>query len=245
MKGVITIASKHERYYYWANQLFNSISLFVDIDFALVYDNEEYFNKYNLNNLVKYPIFISNIDNPYLLKYKLVEYTPFKNTIFFDADTVIFRDITPLFNLQNIAVYGEWKNDWLYKEFGGPLANPQRIASRFNLSKLYSCYSGYLRFSEENKSFLEEVINCDYYDKSIQRDYGRGIMPDELFLDITASKLKLSKFTPVRLNLSTNNFDLDEYFGFSYQGVENIKSPVLESVVKRAIKNSHHTKYLL
>ena len=104
MNGVITIALNEEKYYHWTEILFKSILLYTDIEFCLVYDNTEWFTKYNLDKIVKYPIHKSDIQNPYLFKYELIEYTPFDNTIFLDSDTIIFKDITPLFSEQFLCI---------------------------------------------------------------------------------------------------------------------------------------------
>ena len=44
MNGVITISLNKEIYYHWSEVLFKSILLYSNVDFALVYDNEEWFN---------------------------------------------------------------------------------------------------------------------------------------------------------------------------------------------------------
>ena len=91
MNGVITMSLKNEVYYHWAEVMFKSILRFTDVDFALVYDDENLFKKYNLDKIVKYPMHLLNVENPYIFKYELVNVSPFDNTIFLDADTVILK----------------------------------------------------------------------------------------------------------------------------------------------------------
>lgn len=233
MQGVITLSLIHERYYKWAEILFKSILNFTSIDFALVYDNEEYLKKYNLDKLVKYPIKKTDIDNPYLYKYKLIECTPFSNTIFFDADTVITKNIQPLFNTQSIAVYGEWDKEWLYNDFSF-INNPELTVKKHNLKKLYSAYSGYLRFEDSTfyKELFNNVIGKVHHDNYFYKIYKREVMPDEYFLNLSITELELKKFTPIQLAFSKNLLDEDEYYGYSYQGTGKVESNKAKDVLE-------------
>jgi alpha-N-acetylglucosamine transferase len=165
MNGIITIALKEEKYYHWTSILFNSILLYTNVEFALVYDNNDWFVKYNLDKIVKYPIYKNDIENPYMFKYKLIEYTPFDNTIFFDADTIIFKDISPLFLEQPFSICAEWDGDYLYKEYNPFVKRPDIFVKEFNLPKFYSTYSGYIRFEKTDyfKQLFKDILSKEHH----------------------------------------------------------------------------------
>jgi hypothetical protein len=236
--GVITIAIHKEIYYHWAEVLFKSILLYTDVEFALVYDNEEWFKKYNLNKLVKYPIYNTDVKNPYIFKYELINYSPFDNTIFFDADTIIFKDITPLFNEQFLSICGEWDSDWIYNEFSPLTPDIDKLIKKYNLSKLYSAYSGYIRFEKTNFYYLlfNNVLSNHHFDRKIYNIYGRDHMPDEYFLNISISELDLNRFIPIKLYFAKSKDDINGYYGFTFQGNRDFKIKNLESMITNTIK---------
>jgi hypothetical protein len=230
--GVITIALKEEKYYHWAEILFKSILLHTDIEFSLVYDNTNWFTKYNLDKLVKYPIYKTDIENPYLFKYELINYSPFDNTLFLDADTIIFKDITPVFYEQPVSICAEWNGDYVFNKFSF-INNPQDIVTKFNLEKLYSAYSGYLRFEKTDfyTNLFTDILNQKDYNKALVYQYNRNIMPDEYFLNIVISKYNFKKYTPIQIyymDYITN----DIIIGYSYQGLlnNNIPNDILNKI---------------
>lgn len=233
MKGVITISLKKEIYYHWSEVLFKSILLHTDMEFALVYDNEEWFKKYNLDKLVKYPIYKTDIENPYIFKYELIKHSPFDDTIFFDADTIIFKDINPLFNEQFLSICGEWNNEWIYNEYSPFTPDVNEITKTYKLHKLYSAYSGFIRF--EKTDFYYDLFNSvvlnHHFDKKIHKIYGREHMPDEYFLNLSISKLNLKKFIPIKLYYSNPNDSINDYYGFTFQNKRDFKIKNLESIM--------------
>jgi len=234
--GVITIATHKEIYYHWSEVLFKSILQHTNIDFALVYDNEEWYQKYNLNTLIKYPIYRKDIDNPYLYKYKLIEVTPFDNTIFFDADTIIFKDISDLFEKQAFSVCSEWDEKYLYNDFSF-VQNPKEIVDTYKLKKLYSIYSGFLRFEKTDfyKKLYKNVLKNEHHNDKIFKQYNRGVMPDEFFLNITTSDLELKRFIPIQLYYIEGI--IDNTYGYSFQGNPKIKHPQIMKEIKKTISS--------
>jgi hypothetical protein len=230
--GVITICLNKEMYYHWSEILFKSILIHTNIDFALVYDNEEWFKKYNLDKLVKYPIYKTDIQNPYLFKYELINYTPFDNTIFLDADTIIFKDITPLFNEQCFSICSEWNGEWIFNKFSF-IDNPNEIVKKNKLNKLYSAYSGYLRFEKTDfyKELFKKVLNQTDWDKNLVKKYGRTIMPDEYYLNLTISNYNFKEFIPIQIYFMGSIISND-MIGYSYQGQlnNNIENEVLNKI---------------
>jgi hypothetical protein len=245
MNGVITICLKKEIYYHWSEVLFKSILLYTNVDFALVYDNQEWFNKYNLDKLVKYPIYKSDIENPYTFKYELINHSPFDNTIFFDADTIIFKDISPLFNEQFLSICAEWDDEWIYNDFSF-IKNVEKVVSIFGLQKLYSAYSGFIRFEKTNFYFnlFQKILNNIHFDINIARLYNM-IMPDEYFLDISISDLNLNKFIPIKLYYSDSVDDINKYYGFTFQNCTDIKIEHLDSLIVDTLKKIGISNYLL
>jgi hypothetical protein len=221
--GVITICLNKEMYYHWSEILFKSILIHTNIDFALVYDNEEWFKKYNLDKLVKYPIYKTDIQNPYLFKYELINYTPFDNTIFLDADTIIFKDITLLFNEQCVSICSKWDGEWIFNKFSF-IDNPNEVVKKFKLNKLYSAYSGYLRFEKTDfyKELFKKILNQTDWDEILVKKYGRSIMPDEYYLNLTISNYLFKEFIPIQIYFMGNNVS-ENVFGYSYQGYLNNK----------------------
>ncbi len=236
MNGVITISLNKEIYYHWSEVLFKSILLYTNVDFALVYDNEDWFKKYNLDKLVKYPIYKTDIQNPYTFKYELIKYSPFDNTIFFDADTIIFKDINPLFNEQFLSICAEWKNEWIYNDFSF-IENADKVTTDFGLKKLYSAYSGFIRFEKTDFYFnlFEKILNNIHFDRTIAKVYNM-IMPDEYFLDISISELDLNKFIPIKLYFSKSKDNIEDYYGFSFQSNRDFKIKNLESLIMDTLK---------
>ena len=224
--GIITIATHKEIYYHWSEILFKSILIHTNIDFAFVYDNEEWFKKYNLDKLIKYPIYKTDIKNPYLFKYELINYSPFDNTIFLDADTIIFEDITPLFTKQCVSICSEWNGEWLFNKFSF-VNNPNEILKKFNLIKFYSAYSGYLRFEKTDfyKELFKKVLNQTDRDSNMVKKYGRNIMPDEYYLNLTISNYNFKEFIPIQIYFMGDNVS-ENMVGYSYQGYLNNKIPI-------------------
>lgn len=245
MNGVISICLKKEIYYHWVEVLFKSILLHTDVDFALVYDNKEWFNKYNLNKLVKYPIYKTDIENPYTFKYELINYSPFDNTIFFDADTIIFKDIKPLFDEQFLSICAEWDNGWIYNEFSF-IKNIDKVINNFGLTKLYSAYSGFIRFEKTNfyLTLFKKILNNIHFDRKIAKLYNM-IMPDEYFLNISISELNLNRFIPIKLYYSNYDDDISKYYGFTFQGCTDIQIENLDYFILDVLKKINISTYLL
>lgn len=237
MNGVITICLKEEIYYHWTEVLFKSILLYSDIDFSLIYDNEDWFKKYNLDKIVKYPIYKTDIENPYTFKYELINYSPFDNTIFFDADTIIFKDIKPLFDKQFLSICSEWNNGWIYNEFSF-INDVEKIVKERELNKFYSAYSGYIRFEKTEFYFtlFKKILENMHFDMRIAKMYSKMIMPDEYFLDISISDLELIKFIPIKLYFSNPNDNINDYYGFTFQSKRDIKIRGLESILMDVIQ---------
>lgn len=232
MKGLITISLGDEKYYKWTEILFRSVNLFSTIPLCVVYDNDYLLKKYNLDKLAQFCI-KREFENPYLLKYKLINYTPFTKTIFLDADTIITRDINELFNEQFVGIYGEWDKQWLYKHFSF-VNDPTHTVRKYKLPRFLSAYSGYLSFDQSDyyRVLFDNVLSKVHYDSYYYKIYGREVMPDEYFLDLVVSNYELNKFTPIQLNfsnLSTNEFN---FYGYSHQGTGNIRNNRVNKVLK-------------
>jgi hypothetical protein len=247
MNGVITICLKDEIYYHWSEVLIKSILLHTNIDFALVYDNQELFNKYNLDKLVKYPIYKTDITNPYLFKYELINYSPFDNTIFFDADTIIFKDISPLFNEQFLSICGEWSVNWIYNHYSPFTPDVNKIIKKYNLNKLYSAYSGYIRFKKNDfyKNLFKRIISNYHFDSKIYEIYDRPYMPDEYFLNISISDLEFDEFIPIKLYYTDYNDDITKYYGFTFQNCNDIKIKNLDNLILKTLKEINISNYPL
>jgi hypothetical protein len=247
MNGVISVSIGDEVYYRWVEVLFKSILLHTNVEFALIYDNIDFFKKYNLDKIVKYPIYKTDIDNPYLFKYKLIEHSPFDNTIFFDADTIIFKDISPLFSNQFLSICGEWSDNWLYNYYSPFTPNVNKIVKKYNLKKLYSTYSGYIRFEKSDfyQNLFKEVISNYHFDNRIYDIYDRPYMPDEYFLNISISNLELEKFIPIKLYYTDCNDDIGKYYGFTFQNCIDIKIKNLDSFILNTLKKINISNYPL
>jgi hypothetical protein len=246
MNGVISISLKNEIYYHWVEVLFKSILDKTDIEFCLVYDNKDFFKKYNLDKIVKYPIYKTDIINPYLFKYELIDYTPFDNTIFFDADTIIFKDISDLFDKQFLSICAKWDDDWIYNDFSF-ISNPTEVVKKHNLNKFYSAYSGYIRFEKTNfyYNLFKKVLSNEHYDYKVFKKYARDFMPDEYFLNLSISNLDLKKHIPIKLYYLKSNDSIQDYYGYSFQGNFNLIDMELKENINKTLKKILVDMYLI
>lgn len=246
MNGVIGISLGNEIYYHWVEVLFKSILFNTDIEFCLIYDNQKYFEKYNLDKIVKYPIYKTDITNPYLFKYELIKHTPFDNTIFFDADTIVFKDISDLFDKQFLSICGEWNNEWIYNYFSF-ISNPKEIIKKYNLNKFYSAYSGYIRFEKKDfyYNLFEQVILNEHYDYKIFKKYSRDFMPDEYFLNLSITSLDLKKHIPIKLYYLNSSDSIENYYGYTFQGNFNFIDKEIKEYIQKTLNNIFIDEYLI
>jgi hypothetical protein len=124
--------------------------------------------------------------------------------------------------------------------------NPNKITSQFGLQKLYSAYSGFIRFEKTDFYFnlFKKILNNIHFDKRIAKLYNM-IMPDEYFLDISISDLNLNKFIPIKLYYSDSVDDINKYYGFTFQNCTDIKIEHLDSFILNTLKKIEITNYVL
>jgi hypothetical protein len=165
----------------------------------------------------------------------------------FPTKGVGFKDITPLFNQQFLSICGEWSDNWLYNYYSPFTPNVSKIVKKYNLKKLYSTYSGYIRFEKSDfyQNLFKKVISNYHFDNRIYDIYDRPYMPDEYFLNISISNLELGKFIPIKLYYTDCNDDISKYYGFTFQNSTDIKIENLDSFILDTLKKIGINNYLL
>jgi len=204
--------------------------MFSNIELALVYDNKEWFSKYHLNEMVNHPIYIEKIEDPYSFRHHLIDYTPFFNTIFIDADTIIFKDISVFFDKQPFCIDGYYDGEKMVDSIINPFfEDPDTLMKRHNLKRLYSSYTGFMRFEKTDfyKQLFHRVLNNDYYNEKVVERYGRGIMPEDYLFNLTISDMELEYFMPIKVfysyvnwgnSLNAQQDNVEDFYGFTFQG---------------------------
>jgi hypothetical protein len=137
--------------------------------------------------------YTSNLGDPFSLKTRLATYTPFVNTLFVDADSLIISPIDPYWEFlskQSFVYAGDLRTE------GSWYFDISQIISKFKLTWLPQLNSGMFLFdnSMEAKSIFE---TASYYmenqeNENITIDFFRGTSyPDEPFFSLALAKNKI------------------------------------------------------
>lgn len=175
------------------------------------------------------------------LKLCLDKYSPFDRTLFLDADTIITRDITPLFNQKykfQIGVLGDTPN---YKWWG----DKEKIHERYGEGYLPKTYSGIIYF-EDREIFPTARKIYDNYDGIVVK--WRGGLPDEYCFNVAILIHKLTmikKYMPiffVPYHEKQTAYELvKKNYGFTISGLE--PSGYLEHVYAQQLRLMCFEKY--
>jgi len=216
MKGVIILATGHSIYGRYALNL--AISLRANchnVDICLVCDKQGIadFKEYQLNlfNTIKIidesSYIINGEKHHFFLKTKLYELSPYDETIFFDADTLICpgKNIDFMFSTLSDNDFAIANNGWVdlitgksnvinsYKFWG----EIEAIKEYHKITKLYQTNSTFIYFkkTQENKE-LFDLCQQIYLDESAPKEKQTWGYADEYCFNVALSKLNIKFKSP-------------------------------------------------
>lgn len=216
MNGVIILCLRKPAYALGAFNLALSIKHFnPSINVTLVSDGEhkkhyrpehyEPFDTIKEINLCDY-IDSNGLFQPALAKLNVHKYSEYKQTLYIDADSLVLKDLSPLFELLKgnafksnvIEGYTQWTDEETYKSFFGV-----GVSQTINSSWYYF----------ENKKVFEQANK--FYSKGfdinkIKPRWG-GTFPDELFFNASINKLKIDPKTDLNIMFFGNMIDQRTY----------------------------------
>lgn len=209
MKGVIIAAFKSKYYGFFAWNLLLSVKNHSKLPVCLICDDKakSKLSDWQLKRFDKI-VEIETPTQPAEVKLKLNELTPFEETYYIDADSLVFDDFDKCkkfyVECQAYGVKGESFPEMLW-------ASMDDLHEHFDLDeslKIPAINSSFMFFTKEDEGLFQEAYDLyknNPYDvnKSPQK-WGRNKnQPDELYLNIALAKqgYKLDKFTPVQYPL--------------------------------------------
>ena len=181
-RGFITIATGNESYYKMAANLLKSYRFYSDnnLPFAILSDKENEYTK-----LFDKTIILKKSDKTYLDKIELLNNIPFDETIFIEADCLIYGNLNNLFNdFNNVNGFSAMGRSlpidtkeycWFKLEETGKYKNQIRYMQRF--------HSGIMWFNDKTVCEKAYEICKDVYENYEQYNIGgnREAMDDKLF----------------------------------------------------------------
>jgi len=166
-RGFVTIATGSDKYYKMALNLLHSYQLNgnSNLPFALICDKD-----CDISREFDHVVIIPNPHNSFLDKLSLYDTTPYQETIFIDADSLVLQDTNPLWDdfaqSDDLSCYGrelplESLDGWFYYEGMKDL----KSQLKFNISMHGGLY--YLRKTSRCQAIFDKAIELvDHY-----RDY--------------------------------------------------------------------------
>ncbi len=150
-RGYLTVATG--KYYYWlAQNLYNSYILTQKerMPFAVITDKH---GKKKLENVFDYVIEIVPSNNGFETKLDMGSLSPFKRTIFIDADTLLTKDISYWWKLfdnsgEHVSVF---VNSWRKAGLAEPLLS-EKAKKKYNLDRYLRFNGGVYYFRNTNKA---------------------------------------------------------------------------------------------
>jgi hypothetical protein len=153
---------------------------------AVITDYPEQLKKY-YDIVIPYD---KEFDDPFLIKTRLCQYSPFEKTLFVDADSLIVSSVDGYWEFldnQTFAYHGKLLHDGVW------YLDIKKTIGQFNLPWFPQLNSGMLLFDDSEKS--RGVFETAYHfmknqrDENINIDYFRGTFyPDEPFIALALAK---------------------------------------------------------
>ena len=219
-RGILTIAYG-KKYVNQAKYLSYSCMLHTaDTLRAVITDSADELSRY-YDIIVPFP----EGKNPFFVKTTLYRYTPFKKTLYIDADSLVMNDIESFWDSLNHYpfVYNgnkETSGNWYF--------NINEMVKKINVPWIPVFNSGMFLFNNSNTS--KEVFECannlmiNYKDTEIVffRD---KMLPDEPFFSITFAKLGIEPYNDhyrfSRSLIDANKINIDVIKGIAYYYKDN------------------------
>ena len=200
-KGILLIAlGKH--YSKLAFNMAKSIKQYNDISISCITDETESFLLTEYDNIIRPQLsdyLEGYMKNPFYLKTKIYDLTPYEHTIYLDVDGIALKDLSPLFaykfKIQEVAKYNYSTSDdcqmvWVNK-----------IGKK--LTDLYDAYElpherDYPEYNSSIIIFNKSIKNEKYFTKARENYLDRrlpfkpigGMYPDELAWNLTSAQLQ-------------------------------------------------------
>jgi len=201
-KGILIMAYGHPYYGMYAANLAASIKFSCpDIKIALLHDNiaighfrDVHYKLFSELHIIPNECFYSNgVYQPYKAKLYAYSLTPFDETLFIDADVIMFpkgRNVNDIFNeLQDVNFTIQNRSDYDVSTDTQPdmWANLQEIKKEYSVTggTFYYISSEFIYFkkTKENKKLFNDALKIYDNMKVNYKRFGGGI-PDELPLSI-------------------------------------------------------------
>lgn len=199
-KGILLIAlGKH--YNKLAYNMSKSIKRFSDIPVACITDETDVNILSAFDNIIT-PKLCDYMEgysfNPFFLKTRIYDLTPFDHTIYLDVDGLVLKDLTPLFNhkfkIQEVAKYtyatsNECQMVWVNKA-------DRKLTDLYDAYKLphdreYPEYNSSIivfNKSKKNEKYFKQAQK-NYFDRRLPFKPIGGLYPDELAWNLASAQL--------------------------------------------------------
>ncbi len=191
--GFITVAVGKTAYAEMAVDLALSARRFHDLPFTLVADEN---SENHVNS--KYPRVFDNIfrlppayQNKYACKFSIGELSPYRHTIFIDADTLLVSPLNTLLhevNGTNMLMIGAFREPSTDKTHHG--FSIRGLMKRHHLTRYFDNHSGAFAFEAEyGRSFLKECAHVYLYEMASLHRWSRfRVIGDELAFGIVGGR---------------------------------------------------------
>jgi len=207
MKGVVILALKRSNYYQAAANLAASIKFYSpNIPITLISDGITNFLRKEHFEFFTNVVVMDEADytdkhgfSPALAKISVHKYTPYDETLYIDADSIVLQPLEPLFELCTGDFHSEvqgsgTKSDKINYQFW---TTDEKLWEFFNLkedSVVYTLNSTWFYFNKKSKKIFNKILK--FYDKGfdlsdLKNKWG-GTLPDELFFYGTLANLKVN-----------------------------------------------------
>jgi hypothetical protein len=234
MNGVLIIGAGHQNYGHMANTLAMTIRQHSDIPIHILTDGEAAkvldMDIYTVSAIPEEACIKNGRKNYFKTKTHIYDLSPFDRTIFLDADLIIIRDISVLFNELDGVTWTVQNRDriQLGETIGG--ADVKRRYLWANYNELSSLYSGFIySLHSEFIYFERHESNKDYFDL-VKKLYDNPPVKPTLFAGDAADELAFA----LACNISGKQPHVEPFLPIYWWQVEGrTEGFLLHNVIKR------------
>jgi len=219
---IVTIAVNSPYYGQMAFNLATSIKRYADIPVAVIADQISLSRIPEHDKWVFDKIIEVEGQNPFELKTRINRLTPFKQTVFIDADTVAIKDPTEA--LDKISKESLWfdvvgVNDTYW-------ANNELLQKEYGLKEVVNVNTTIFAFKSLKKTdkFFDKV-NELYHNPLAKYKHIGGYYPDEIPFNVEYSKLSRKGVKSPVLHHSDDKFHISKTKGYSFITLNGKMSP--------------------
>ena len=220
---IVTLAVNSPYYGQMAFNLATSIKRYADIPVAVIADTISLsripeHDKWVFDEIIP----IEAGANPFEVKTRINQLTPFKQTVFIDADVVAIND--PTQSLEKISKESLWfdvvgVNDTYW-------ANNELLQKEYGLKEIVNVNTSIFGFKSLKKTdkFFSKVNELYHNPVSKYKHIG-GYYPDEIPFNIEYSKVKRNELKSSVLHHSDEKFHIRKTKGYSFISMNGKMSP--------------------